>query len=269
MRRRVLRRRSEQVRRQAFFDGAASQTSHVAVDTKGLTFIVSTKDKSLSRGLFSSGNRPEFTVLPRACERIDCRGVFVDVGANIGTTSLSALRYFDRVIAVEPGPENAALLRANAALNGLEGRIEVHEAACSSQSGEVQIRVTPNKHGGHAVKSPKPGTTSLVVPAVTLDELIAGAGLAPTDVGLVWMDVEGYEAQALDGARSLLEARVPLVVEIRARIAAALLEVVGGRYSALVDLRDDLELSLDALPEYLAGLHAARGRGFTDILFLP
>ena len=269
MRRRVLRGRSEQQRRLAFFDGAAAQTSHVAADAKGLTFIVSTNDKSLSRGLFSSGNRSEFTVLPRACARIDCRGVFVDVGANIGTTSLSALRFFDKVIAIEPGPANAALLRANAALNGLEARIEVHEAACSSRSGEVQIRLTPNMDSGHAVKTPKAGTTSLVVPAVTLDELIAGAGLAPRDVGLIWMDVEGYETQALEGAQALLEARVPLVVEIRARTAAALLEVVGGRYSALVDLRDEVELSPGSLPEYLEGLHAARGRRFTDVLFLP
>jgi FkbM family methyltransferase len=218
--------------------------------------------------MFGSGQRSEFKVLERACARIRCDGVFVDVGANIGTASLPALQFFERVIALEPEPRNAALLRANAALNGLDGRVEVKEVACSARGGEVELRLAEGKHGTHAVKRPKEGTASIVVRSVTLDELISASGLTPAEIGLVWMDVEGHEAQALQGAKKLIEARVPLVVEIRARTAVAVLDVVGAAYSSLVDLRAEIELEATDLPAYLAGLRERSGRTFTDVLFL-
>jgi hypothetical protein len=144
----------------------------------------------------------------------------------------------------------------------------VKEVACSARGGEVELRLAEGKHGTHAVKRPKEGTASIVVRSVTLDELISASGLTPAEIGLVWMDVEGHEAQALQGAKKLIDARVPLVVEIRARTAVAVLDVVGAAYSSLVDLRAEIELEATDLPAYLAGLRERSGRTFTDVLFL-
>src|SRR6185437_6005093 len=99
--------------------------------------------------------------------------------------------------------------------------------------------------------------------------LVEEAGLAPSDVGLVWMDVGGYEEEVLSGAASLLEARVPLVVEIRARTAPAVESALADRYSRAVDLRAEAQLPLAGLSDHLKHFASRGGRKFTDVLLLP
>jgi FkbM family methyltransferase len=259
---------AEDDRRQRFFERAAGYTGHVSVEAEGFTFLVSTADAAAGERFFKTRSSSEFVVLRHACQRVEPRGVFVDIGANIGTTTLPALRYYERVLAAEAEPRNAALLRANTALNGLDDRVTIRETACSSSSGQVQLRLSA-KHGGHAVGLAKPGGKTLLVDAVTLDELIEDAGLGPADIGLVWMDVGGHEEDVLRGGTSLLKARVPLVVEIRARTAPAVEKLLTGRYSRAVDLREESELPLAVLADYLRRLARHGGRKFTDILLLP
>ena len=234
----------------------------------GLTFLVSTADEAPGARLFESRSGSEFRVLRRTCDRIDARGVFVDVGANIGTTTLPALEYFECAIALEPVPANAALLRANIALNRLDGRAMAREAACSSERGQVLLRLSPTKSGGHEIRSPKPGEETLLVPTVTLDEVIVDEGLRPGDVGLVWMDVGGHEVDVLRGAAALLDARVPIVAEIRARTAPDVERLLAGRYPQVVDLRAEVVLPIGELSAYLSRLGSAGGRKFSDMLLL-
>jgi FkbM family methyltransferase len=265
---RRLLRPTEGDRRERFFREAGRFTDIVSVKAHGLTFLVPTDDAAAGERFFRTRTGSEFVVLQRAYERIEPRGVFVDVGANVGTTTLPAVRRFDSAIAVEAEPRNAALLRANAALNGVEGRIVVREAACSSSSGEVELLLS-EKHGGHAVGHPKPGGRSLLVPAVPLDDLIAAEGVLASDVGLVWMDVGGHEGEVLRGAQGLLESGVPIVAEIRARTAGDVLDVLSGRYTRARDLRDGADLAVRRMPDYLSRLGARGGRKFSDFLLLP
>ncbi|MGH9121170.1 MAG: FkbM family methyltransferase, partial [Acidimicrobiales bacterium] len=62
---------------------------------------------------------------------------FVDVGANLGTSTIPALKVFgaDRVVAFEPMPSNCELLRCNLVLNGVEDRVDVHQVAVSDHDG--------------------------------------------------------------------------------------------------------------------------------------
>lgn len=266
----VLRRlrASEDERRARFFDAAGRYTDYLSVDVDGATYIVSTADASPGRRLFKSRSRAEFKLLRRACDRIEPRGVFVDLGANIGTTTLPALRYFERVLAVEAEPRNARLLRANVALNGVEDRVTVREIACSSGRGAVELRLSRAKYAHHGIKSPKPGSEMLSVAAISLDELLAEEGVSVDDVGLVWLDLEGHEAHALRGAASILEASIPLVVEIRRGNVAEIEQLLAGHYSSLVDLRAEDELPVAELSRYLGRLVAGAERNFTDVLAL-
>ncbi len=261
-------RANENERRGRFFDEAGRYTDYVSADVDGTTFVVSTADASPGRRLFRSRSRAEFKLLRRACDRIEPHGVFVDLGANIGTTTIPALRYFERVLAVEAEPRNARLLRANVALNGVEDRVTVREIACSSGRGEVAFRLSRAKHGHHAVKSVKPGSEMLSVPSASLDELLAEEGLRTGDIGLVWLDLEGHEPDALRGATSILDTSIPLVVEIRRRTAAAVQELLTGHYARLVDLRAESEFPVAELLSYLERLVAGGGRKFTDVLAL-
>lgn len=60
-------------------------------------------------------------------------GWALDIGSHIGTVAL-ALAHENpslQVIAVEPVPDNAALIRANVLLNGLQNRVHVEEAGAA------------------------------------------------------------------------------------------------------------------------------------------
>ena len=259
-------RRNIREARERFWAEAAHHTELLSIQVDGLTFLVSTRDESVGRRLFASGARSEFEILRRAVARVEARGVFVDVGANIGTATLPALAHYERALCIEPEPLNASLLRANLALNRLDGRAVVRLAACSAHEGRLSLRLAVSKHGGHSIRPEREGVPSITVDAVTIDSVVAEAGLAPEDVGLVWMDVEGHEHLVLAGASEVIAARVPLVVEVRARTAAEVAALLSG-YERFVDLRDEQQGGrLAELPLYLRGLPDSVGRGFTDVL---
>ena len=66
---------------------------------------------------------------------------FIDVGANLGTHTLYALREanFAKALAIEPDPRSLPLLRANLALNGVDGRATVLPLAVSSGQGSTVL----------------------------------------------------------------------------------------------------------------------------------
>lgn len=147
-------------------------------------------------------------------------GVFVDVGANIGALAIYALKSgaFSNVVAVEPDPHNFAILTRNIALNKFESRVWAIEAAASATAGQLMLARHRKNYGAHSVESTvhsKP-EECIGVRALALDDILALHGIAPEQVALVKIDVEGHELSVLDGMRSLLQARVPILVELTA-----------------------------------------------------
>jgi FkbM family methyltransferase len=214
-----------------FFDDAAEETEHLSVKVRDWTFLVATADKGVGRVLFVKRSRSEFGILARALEVLDQHerqvgGTFVDCGANIGTTTIAALERFDRVIAFEPEPRNARLLAANVALNGLADRVEIHEAAVSDRVGEAQLVVHQRNMGANLLRE----TGELTVAVVTLDEAIPEG----EPVGMIWLDIQGHEPQALAGATRF---RVPTVVEVHWPLDAVMQEITD-RYEHVVHLRE-------------------------------
>lgn len=119
---------------------------------------------------------------------------FVEVGGNIGTTTLQAAKRAARCVVVEPDPGNLQLLRANVAANDLADRVEVVAGAATAESGVVRLERSAKNHGDHRVSE----TGEVEVPAVRLDDVIADHEV--TDIGLLWLDTQGHEAQVLAGA---------------------------------------------------------------------
>ena len=218
----------------------------MSVEIDGLTYVVATDDEGVARNIFLRSSRPEFIVLPRALRLLGpdaARGCFVDVGANIGTTTIPAVARhgFDTAVACEPSPSNTPLLRANCALNGVADRVRIVEAAVSAARGTLEFDVSKTP-GRHKVAAAGAGAT-LTVPAVSLDALAADGVLTPADVGLLWIDAQGHEPEVLTGASSLLGRRVPVVTAIRrhklARTGTAdALASLFESYDTFVDLRE-------------------------------
>lgn len=126
-------------------------------------------------------------------------GTVVDIGANIGAVSIYAAARGARVIAVEPEPSNADMLRRNIALNGYDGQILCHQLAVTDRAGHAFI--APN-HGGSRLTS----GSGWEVETVTLDQLFVLA--AVDDCSVLKIDVEGAEYDIIAGASMDTLARV-------------------------------------------------------------
>ena len=125
-------------------------------------------------------------------------GTIVDVGANIGTTVVTALvvHGFERGVAIEPDPENRKVLRASLALSELDDRVAVVAAAASSGAGEASFtrkRWGGGKHriGSGRIKDDPAQTADLIrVETVSLDGLAEEGVIDADAVSLLWLDVQ-------------------------------------------------------------------------------
>lgn len=138
--------------------------------------------------------------------------VFLDVGANIGLYVLYAAKRRPGclVYAMEPESQNFARLCRNIALNGLSNVIPCN-FALSDREGLALLHVSSLEPGSalHGLDSRSPyrtveadsplrqGTVTL-----TLDRLVTHYGLPQPS--LIKIDVDGAEAQVLEGARDTL-----------------------------------------------------------------
>ena len=281
--------------REELFHAVAEEAPLVGVETDAGRFVVSTHDQTVARILFVKQSRSEMVMLTRAVEVLD-RGerhgprLLLDVGANIGTTTVAALLTggFDRVIAFEPEPENLRVLAANLALNDLAGQVTVRGVAVSDAEGPLEIQLHPTSSGGHEVarEAGQPfggelrgdaAIETIATSAVTLDEELARLGVEPRDVGLLWVDVQGHEPSVLRGAGRLLAAGVPTVIEFHPQMLRdagtleAFLDMIVSSFTRYVDLRHaGQEAVLTAELAELAESYTHNGLlAFTDILLLP
>ena len=128
-----------------------------------------------------------------------------------------------RVWAIEPNPHNARAGLRNCELNDIHN-LQIIEGAVSSAPGELwfnramngQVAVSQREAGAHLVK------------VVTIDGLSAEFG--PPDV--LYIDVEGFECEVLEGAKGTLEACAPdCFVEVHLQMG---LERYGGSITKLV-----------------------------------
>ena len=180
-------------------------------------YLVESRDMILGRLAFESRGFDE-EKLRQVIDRVGVRGTFVDVGANVGVTTIPAVCRFgySRVIAVEPSPDNLRLLRAVLALNDIADMVQVVSAAASGERGVMQLELSPDNSGDNRIRMTEDDgifaerdRATVDVDVVTLDDL----DVDPSDVGLLWIDVQGHEGHVLSGASRLMAQRVPTVIE--------------------------------------------------------
>jgi FkbM family methyltransferase len=121
----------------------------------------------------------------------------VDIGAHIGHWSLGMLDRFATVHAFEPVREHRECFAANVPA---DPTLTMHPFALGSHVGQVRIaRAAGNSGASHI------GEHGDLVEMVTLDSFNLD------DVDLIKMDVEGYEAEVIAGARETLLRCKPIV----------------------------------------------------------
>ena len=143
-----------------------------------------------------------------------------DVGANVGVYALQLARWSTpsgRVVAFEPNPAAAAVLRRHLTMNGLLARVTVAPLAVGDRDGEATLYAV-GADGMSRLGEPNEQlagrTTPATVRTIRLDEFCRQSGLIPN-----WLliDIEGFEFAALRGASDLIKGRrgkLGIVVEM-------------------------------------------------------
>ncbi len=270
--------------RQQFFEQAKELTRYVAAEYQGAVFLVPT---NADDRFFVRQRRKDLRLLGQAVatvrEHSSVTGkTFVDVGAHVGTSTVSALAHhgFGRGVAIEPDPDNLRLLRANVALNGLDERATVVAAAISDAPGTASFtRRDPDTGPAYWSKgriAEASAANAVEVEVVTLDRLAEQGLVDPADAGLLWLDCQKHELPALRAAGRLLEQRVPVVFALRAQEISAdspYLELLAG-YERFVDLRRDRQAgrqgtwqpAFETLPAIFE--RRSKSKALTDVLAL-
>ncbi|PWC57551.1 methyltransferase [Azospirillum sp. TSH7] len=163
----------------------------------------------------------------RQCVRAGDR--VIDVGANIGAHTVALARLVGptgRVLALEPIDANHRLLCGNLALNGLDWADGMLAAAGAADGVLHLAGVAMDAEGNYGALSLDALAGDRPVPVHRLD------GLAPDGAGrirLIKIDVEGMEAEVLEGARGLIARDRPVlyVENDRPDKSAALIRLLG------------------------------------------
>lgn len=173
-------------------------------------------------------------------------GTFVDVGANLGLYTVAAARLVGptgHVVALEPTPRTARVLRENIQLNGLLelGTVDVHECAAGAAAGTARLALHDADSGHNSLYADEGTTGTVEVDVVRLDDLVP----VGTRVDVVKIDVEGAELEVLEGMRRVAQDNPSVVVF--AELADEHLRRAGSSAAALVDAATRLGWEHDVL----------------------
>ena len=128
----------------------------------------------------------------------------IDIGANIGWHSLiaaAAVGPEGRVLAFEPDPINHRLLSASASANRFDW-LEAYPLGIGAEHGTGPLhRPALGNNGQHSlIETGAPGE-SVMIDVAPLDSMIA---LIDRPIRCLKMDIEGFEARALQGMAAIL-----------------------------------------------------------------
>jgi FkbM family methyltransferase len=132
--------------------------------------------------------------------------VIYDVGAFHGILTVFFASRGAQVIAYEPNETNHARLVENIRLNRLTN-VQVRKLGVGAAPGSGTLCFARSMTGGGSLDAKATGPISQSVEITTLDRDIAAAALPPPH--LIKIDIEGWELEALEGARATLDAYHP------------------------------------------------------------
>ena len=145
------------------------------------------------------------TAIPMLLPHLSGRRTCIQAGACLGIWPLRLAQFFNRVITFEPEPTNhLCAVRNTSHLSN----VEVHHAALGDDSSlVVQMRLDAAEAGNSGAHYAVNGGN---IPVMVIDEM----GL--TDVDLIYLDIEGSESLALQGAiETIMKCRPVVGIEVK------------------------------------------------------
>ncbi len=127
----------------------------VLVSGKFGLVIGSFKDTSILKGYYDEGVWAQRTneLLSSFFESHGYRGTYLDIGANIGLTTIPHCNYKEiKCHCFEPDPLNFDYLTFNILKNSNFKNVELHNCALSDKQGKLQMELSPDNLGDHRLK---------------------------------------------------------------------------------------------------------------------
>jgi len=140
----------------------------------------------------------------------------LEVGANIGTLCTPVAKLLGnegRVIAIEANPENFKIASSNGLINGIENLWLLNYAVVKDSSAhtEIQFKCDPQNRGHCSLLEETKGESLemseswMKVPTLTIDDLYKAYPKEMCEMGVMKVDVEGYEGHVILGAGHFLD----------------------------------------------------------------
>ncbi len=204
---------------------------YFSLDVTGITYFYNKEDIAIPNEMLMSGkswgetdiqNFVKISDQQHYGEAVPQEGLFLDIGGNIGTTSIYCklkLKPSFRFIAFEPVSETAKLLSANIAVNGAYPDIIVERVALSNQKQEqAGMRINHENWGNCSLTADGSSGEEQVI-VTTLDSYLEEHQIGYSEIKYIWIDVEGHEPEVLEGAASLYrKSKIPTCLEFNQRV---------------------------------------------------
>lgn len=141
--------------------------------------------------------------------------MLLEIGGNIGTQTVyfALARAFQGIVSVEPDPRNFRLLEQNIRQNSLMDTVRLVNCAAGEAGGEIDFFLNSANHGKSSAIRQSATDQKISVPVQPVTGILDGLGIDQAAIGLVWMDIEGYEPVACRSMLPLLSRRTPLYME--------------------------------------------------------
>jgi FkbM family methyltransferase len=195
----------------------------ILLDTQHGYFWTKPGDSAIGFSLFANGefDYADFTRLEAAITSglisLPENAIFMDVGANIGTHTIYAMKsgLFAGAVCFEPDPENFRFLRMNVEENGYADKCHLFNTALGAEAGTAELELAADNFGDHRIRAQSASANitnqygeeqrkTVSVPIQTLDAALSEINVNPAKCFL-HMDVQGFEPYILQGASEFLK----------------------------------------------------------------
>ena len=229
-------------------DSVSPSNPYVLCDVDGVQYIGFSDDRGLMKWMIAKRENwakkeiISFFELSKEYFGYDDRnsGIFVDIGANIGTTFVFFKKILckrARVLAFEPDPDSIRLAKINTTLNFRDcSSIKIEQLGIGEKEEDVVLYKHPENPGGNSIIN-APTNSIEHIHVISLDSYIEANDVPQEQISYIWIDTEGFEPYVMFGARKLLENNnIPVFLEFNPHVY----KEIPGLYLRMIDFIDSL-----------------------------
>ncbi len=167
------------------------------------SFKIPNAKESVGFEIFINGSYEQNTV-NFISSRLKSSEIFLDIGANIGAITIPVCknRIDIKAIAIEAAPWLFSYLEENVQKNELSNVTLINKAI--SDKGQMKVEFySPREKFGKGSMAPVFTEDGIMVDTITLDEI--SKSMTENEIGMIKIDVEGFEYRAFQGGKELLQ----------------------------------------------------------------